>query len=88
MLQARNLDKELYSAIALLNNTQKQAMLTIANAFMQNEEQSDKYQWEGDRAFVAELESRWADYKNGGKVYSAEEIDTEVKALLKTFKNK
>jgi hypothetical protein len=72
MLQAQNLDNELYSATALLNDLQKQAMLTVAHAFMQGEEQSETYHWEDDAKFVAELESRWADYKNGGKVYSAE----------------
>ncbi len=87
MVQAQNLDKELYAAIALLNDVQKRAILTIANAFT-SEDPSERYQWEVDQAIVAEMESRWSDYKNGGKMHSAEEVNAEVKSLLQTFKDK
>jgi hypothetical protein len=88
MLQTENLDSELYSAIALLDDMQKRAILSIVKAFKHNAEEAPAYNWEDDPEFVAELESRWADYKNGGKVYSAKEIDAEVKVLLHSFKNK
>ena len=88
MLQAQNLDGELYSAIALLNDVQKRAILSIAKSFKQDEEEERTYRWEDDPQFVAELESRWDDYKNGGKVYSAEEVELKTKKLIEKYRNK
>ena len=88
MLQAQNLDGELYSAIALLDDMQKRAILSIVKAFKHNKEERLTYNWEDDPEFVTELESRWDYYKNGGKMVSAEEVALKTKELLQKYSSK
>ncbi len=45
-------------------------------------------EWEYSDEFKAELDKRYAHYKNGGKMVNAAEADKEIKELLKKGKRK
>ena len=75
------LDKQLYSAIELLNDKQKKAVLGIVKAIPEGEAQEYGEHWQ-DKAFVTEMESRYAYYKSGGKMITADEANKQIKELL------
>ena len=52
------------------------------------EDEITQDEWEYTNEFKAELDLRYAHYKNGGKMISAAETDKQVKKLLKTGKKK
>lgn len=89
MVERSSLDSQLLSCISLLNDVQKQALLVVAKAFRQDDEdKDDPFSWEHDSSIVAEMESRWSHYKTGGKMYSDKEIDQDVQSLLHALRDK
>ena len=78
------IDKKLFAAIDKLNDKQKKEVLVFVASFLEEGEQEyDKWQ---DNSFVAEMETRYDSYKNGGKIITADEADKRIKTLLE--KNK
>ncbi len=72
------LDKQLNDYISVLNIRQKKAILTIAKTFAagdSNDEYSDE--------FKAELDSRYEEYINGGKLISEEEANERIHNIIK-----
>lgn len=52
------------------------------------EDEITQGEWEYTDEFKKELDSRYADYKNGGKTVSAAEANKQIKGLLKKGKKK
>lgn len=52
------------------------------------EDEITQEDWEYTDEFKKELDSRYAHYKNGGKMVSAADANKQVKELLKTSKKK
>jgi hypothetical protein len=52
------------------------------------EDEITQDEWEYTDEFKAELDRRYAHYKNGGKMVSAAESDRQVKELLKRGRKK
>jgi hypothetical protein len=59
---ATPLDKQINQYLSLLKDRQKEAVLTVVKTFA--EEMGSGY----DEAFKKELDSRYEDYKNGGRL--------------------
>ena len=71
------LDKKINNYLAVLNTRQKKALLTVARTFA--EEQANDY----SDAFKAELDSRYEEYRNGGRLVSEEEADKRIGNIIK-----
>jgi len=84
MSQAIN--EQLSSAIELLNSKQKKAVLGIVKALTERDAAADDH-WQNEK-FVAEMESRLAYYKNGGKMITADNANEQIKELLLKGRNK
>jgi len=82
---SQGLDKQLYSAIELLNDKQKKAVLGIVQAFTDDGSYGDH--WE-DENFVREMDSRYAYYKSGGKMVTPEELNKQADELLEKIRAK
>jgi hypothetical protein len=52
------------------------------------EDEITQDEWEYTDEFKAELDRRYAHYKNGGKMITATESDKQIKGLLKQAKKK
>ncbi len=73
------LDKKLHAGIDKLNEKQKKAVYDIIQAFAA--EEMDHAPW-NDEHFIAEMDRRQDNYKNGGKMISAEEASKLTRDLI------
>ena len=80
---AATLDKQINTYLGLLNVRQKKALLTVAKTFAE-EQGENRYSDE----FKAELDSRFEDYNNGGKVISENEVNRRIDKIVKGKKKK
>ena len=76
-LAATTLDKQINNYLGILNTRQKKALLTVAKTFA--EEQGNDYSDE----FKAELDSRYEEYKNGGRLISEENVNKRIRNIIK-----
>ena len=80
------IERELFAAINKLNDEQKQEVLTFVDGFTSEDGQEyDKWK---DESFVAEMENEYNYYLNGGKVFSAEEVEKEMNEVRSKLQNK
>jgi hypothetical protein len=82
-MQAATLDGQINKYLGLLNDHQKKALLTVAKTFAESQSGPD-YSDE----FKAELDSRYDEYKKGGKLISEEEANKRIRRILKGKANK
>lgn len=79
-------EKELRDYVAILNEEQKKAVLGIIKAFASHTEEYSH--WE-DGNFVAEMEKRYNEYKEGKvKTVSLNELEKKARQELKKIKAK
>ena len=71
------LEQQINNYLSVLNVRQKKALLTVAKTFA--EEQANEYSDE----FKAELDSRYEEYKNGGKLVNEEDVNKRIGAVIK-----
>ena len=76
-LAMTTLGRQINNYLSVLNTRQKKALLTVARTFA--EEQVNDYNDE----FKAELDSRYEEYKNGGKLISEEDANKRIRAIVK-----
>ncbi len=76
-LAVTTLDRQINNYLSILNIRQKKALLTVAKTFAA--EQENDYSDE----FKAELDSRYEEYKNGGKLVSEEEANKRIRNIIK-----
>ncbi len=74
----KSLDTQINNYLALLNNRQKKALLTVAKTFVE-EDQDDEYSDE----FKKELDSRYDEYIKGGKLISEAEANKRIRKIIK-----
>ena len=75
---ATTLDKQINNYLGILNTRQKKALLTVAKTFA-GEHADHQYSDE----FKAELDSRYEEYKNGGRLISEEEANKRIGNIIK-----
>ena len=75
----KTLDKQINNYLGILNTRQKKALLTVAKTFAE-EQTSNDYSDE----FKAELDSRYEEYKNGGKLISEAEANKRISKIVTT----
>jgi hypothetical protein len=75
-LAVKTLDKQINNYPGILNTRQKKALLTVAKTFAEEHAAND-YSDE----FKAELDSRYEEYKNGGKLISEAEANKCIRKL-------
>jgi hypothetical protein len=76
MSAATPLDKEINQYLSLLTDRQKEAVLTVVKTFA--EEAGADY----DEAFKKELDSRYEDYQNGGKLIPEAAANKRIKQII------
>ena len=74
----KSLDTQITNYLPLLNNRQKKALLTVAKTFAE-EDQESAYSDE----FKKELDSRYEEYINGGKLISEAEANKRIRKIIK-----
>lgn len=74
---AKPLDKQISQYLSLLNNRQKEAVLTVVKTFA---EEGEMVEYSDE--FKKELDSRYEEYKNGGKLVSEAEAKRRIKAII------
>jgi hypothetical protein len=74
---AKTLDKQINHYLGVLNTHQKKALLTVAKTFA--EDQENDYSDE----FKRELDSRYEEYRNGGKLISEAEVNKRISKIIK-----
>ena len=77
-LAVTTLDKQINNYLSVLNTRQKKALLTVAKTFAEEQAAND-YSDE----FKAELDSRYEEYKNGGKLISEEIANKRIRNIIK-----
>lgn len=80
------IDQELFAAINKLNDEQKQEVLAFVDGF--SEDGGREYDKWKDESFVAEMDSRYEYYLNGGKMVSAKEAEERLNNLKERLSNK
>lgn len=78
-----SIDQQINSYLEQLNTRQKRAILTIAKTFAQDQEAAGY-----SDTFKRELDRRYAEYQNGGKLVTEAEANKRIKKLLKSGKRK
>lgn len=81
MNTAATLDKQINNYLGVLNTRQKKALLTVAKTFAE-EQPENNYADE----FKAELDSRYEEYKNGGKLICEAEVNKSIRKIIKSRK--
>jgi len=71
-----SLDKQLDNYISVLNDPQKQALLTVAKSLAEGDN-------EYSNEFKAELDSRYAEYKDGSHLVSEEDANKRISNIIK-----
>jgi len=79
------IDKKLFAAIDKLNDQQKKEVLIFVSHISEDETDKEYDKWQDDD-FVAEMERRHNNYKNGGKMVTAAESDERIKKLFEKVK--
>ena len=74
----KSLDTQINNYLLLLNNRQKKALLTVAKTFVE-EDQDSGYSDE----FKKELDSRYEEYVNSGKLVSEAEANKRIRKIIK-----
>jgi hypothetical protein len=74
---AKPLDKQISQYLSLLNDRQKEAVLTVVRTFV---EEAEMVEYSDE--FKKELDSRYEEYKNGGKLVSEAEAKRRIKAII------
>ncbi|MBD0294947.1 MAG: hypothetical protein ICV84_07070 [Flavisolibacter sp.] len=77
MSLAKPLDKEINQYLPLLSDRQKKAVLTVVKTFAE-----EGGMVEYSEEFKKELDSRYEEYKNGGKVISEAEVKRRIKQII------
>jgi len=77
-LAITTLDKQINNYLSILNTRQKKVLLTVAKTFAEEQATND-YSDE----FKAELDSRYEDYKNGGKLIGEVEANKRIRTIIK-----
>lgn len=86
MSMSQAIDNKLFAAIGKLNDEQKQEVLAFVDGFSENAPKLyDKWK---DESFVAEMDSRYNYYLNGGKMVSPEEAEDRINKLRERLRNK
>lgn len=81
----KSLDKEISHYLPRLSSRQKETVLTVVKTFA---EETETGKWK-DRAFMAEMDRRFAEMENGKvKTYTLEEVETEARQSYKKRKSK
>ena len=81
------LNKRLHAAIDGLNDKQKKAVLGIVQVFA--EEQEPAFDHWGDKAFVAEMNDRYNEYKSGNaELISLDEVEKNARKAALKLKSK
>lgn len=81
MTAATKLDKQINNYLTQLNIRQKQAVLTVVEAFATEQEDTDIWK---DKAFLAEMDRRLDEYESGkAKVITWDELKARVRARYK-----
>jgi len=74
---AKPLDRQISQYVSLLNDRQKQAVLTVVKTFV---EETEAVEYSDE--FKKELDSRYEEYKSGGKLVSEAEAKRRIKAII------
>jgi hypothetical protein len=77
MVAAKPIDKQITDYLSLLNDKQKQAVLTVVKTFA---EESDTIEY--NEEFKKELEDRYEEYKKTGKVVSEADAKRRIRAVV------
>jgi hypothetical protein len=77
MNSAKKIDKEISHYLTLLNERQKEAVLTVVKTFAE-ESVTSVYSDEWKK----ELDSRYEEYQNGGELINEEEANKRIKAII------
>jgi hypothetical protein len=77
MNSAKKIDKEISHYLTLLNDRQKEAVLTVVKTFAE-ESVTSVYSDEWKK----ELDSRYEEYQNGGELINEEEANKRIKAII------
>lgn len=86
MTRSASIDKKIVNYLDQLNVDQKKTVLSVAKALAEAGHESDI--WEDD-IFVAEMEKRSSDFKNGiSKGYTWEEVKAETRDAIAQMKKK
>lgn len=75
-MSATLIEKQITNYLPQLTAKQKRAVLTVVKTFA--DEQSDEYSEE----LKKELDSRYEEYKNGGKLISEAEANKRIKKIV------
>ncbi len=76
-MQAASIEKQINNYLPQLTVKQKKAVLTVVKTFAEDEN-SDDY----NDDFKKELDSRYEEYLNGGKLISETEANQRIKKII------
>ncbi|MHA4809556.1 hypothetical protein ACX0G9_15695 [Flavitalea flava] len=81
MRSAATIDKQINNYLGQLNPKEKQAVLSVVKTFVENRNEDEP--WE-DKAFIAELDRRTAEYESGkAKVLTLDQLEAKARKLYK-----
>lgn len=82
---AKSIDKQISNYLPRLSSRQKETVLTVVKTFA---EEAKEDIWK-DKTFIAEMDRRFAEMKNGKvKTFTLEEVEAEARQTSKRKKNK
>jgi hypothetical protein len=76
-MEARSIEKQINNYLPQLTVKQKKAVLTVVKTFA-----DDKNKHEYSDEFKKELDSRYEEYLNGGKLVSEAEANKRIKKII------
>ncbi len=81
----KSIDREITHYLPRLSNRQKETVLTVVKTFAEEEKEG---LWK-DKNFIAEMDRRFEEMKNGNvKTFSLEEVETEAAQSYRRSKKK
>ena len=76
-MEAATIEKQINNYLPQLTVKQKKAVLTVVKTFAEDESTNDY-----SEDFKKELDNRYEEYKNGGKLVSEKEANQRIKKII------
>lgn len=81
MRTATTIDKQINNYLVQLNAKEKEAVLSVVKTFAENRHEEDAW---GDKAFIAELDRRTAEYESGkAKILTLDQLEAGARKSFK-----
>ncbi len=78
-MEAASIDKQINNYLPQLTVNQKKAVLTVVKTFVGDQDENTN---DYSEAFKKELDSRYEEYINGGKLVSEAEANKRIKKII------